>query len=41
MCLYPYFYCEGRSLQGNGDGDNGDSDEMPNDAAFHLGLDCL
>ena len=20
---------------------DGDSDEMPNDAAFHLGLDCL
>ena len=26
MCLYPYFYCGGRSLH----------DEMPNDAAFHL-----
>ena len=28
-------FCEGRSLQAM------ETDEMPNDAAFHLGLDCL
>ena len=35
MCLYLYFYCGGRSLQAM------ETDEMPNDAAFHLGLYCL